>query len=46
MVPFSFNPALSYSRMMKKTFFDHRSVEAGSLALEMVAFPAFLPSLF
>jgi hypothetical protein len=35
MVPFSFNPALSYLRVMEKTFFDHRSMEAGSLALEM-----------
>jgi hypothetical protein len=35
MVPFSFKPGLSYSRVMKKTFFDHRSVEDGSLALEI-----------
>jgi hypothetical protein len=29
---------------MKKTFFDHRSVEAGSLALEIGCFRPFLPS--
>jgi hypothetical protein len=44
MVPFSFKPELSYSRVMKKTFFDHRSVEAGSLAFEM-GFPFLLSCL-
>jgi hypothetical protein len=42
MVPFSFKPELSYSQVMNKTFFDHRSVEAGSLALEIGC--PFLPS--
>ena len=44
--PVFFSPAPVKVAGDEKTFFDHRSVDAGSLALEIGCFRPFLPSCF
>jgi hypothetical protein len=44
--PLFLSPAPAKAAGDERTFFDHRNVDAGSLALEIGSFRPFLPSRF